>query len=232
LSVKLDRWNLRAGQRLWDQIAAFIRDKDQSDGWAMFATPASLGSEPCREEFAYALDRALATRDSAFPIVGIFPGPVDSALIPSGIKARLYVSLTDPDWAERVLAACEGRAVAIRGAIVQPYAIRLHPYRDGKTAIEIRPRAGMWAPFAAGVPIGERDSLNPVILPGPAGFVPMAAMVHSLGEGVSMDGLWWVMTSQEGASPTVSYYLICDRRPTKVIFGVMNGLHYIVSLEE
>src|SRR5918997_1951463 len=67
LDVKLDRWNLQAGERLWPQIEAFIQDPARSDAWALYATQNSLGSEACKEEFAYALDRALHTRDKEFP---------------------------------------------------------------------------------------------------------------------------------------------------------------------
>jgi len=56
LEVKLDRWNLGAGKRLWEQIEHFIQDASLSDGWLLYATQASLGSEKCKEEFAYALD--------------------------------------------------------------------------------------------------------------------------------------------------------------------------------
>src|SRR5215813_6715471 len=76
LEVKLDRWNLQAGNRLWDQIADFIQDQTKSDGWLLYATQASLGSEKCREEFAYALDRALETRGESYPVIALFPSPV------------------------------------------------------------------------------------------------------------------------------------------------------------
>jgi hypothetical protein len=98
VDVKLDRWNLQAGKRLWAQIEAFVQDPTRSDAWAMYATQRSLGSEACKEEFAYALDRALHTRGESFPIMGLFPGPVEDSLVPAGIRTRLYVSLTDPDW--------------------------------------------------------------------------------------------------------------------------------------
>src|SRR5258705_9124152 len=62
LAIKLDRWNIQAGKRLWEQIEKFITDADQCDGWIMYATQNSLASEPCREELAYALDRALSMR--------------------------------------------------------------------------------------------------------------------------------------------------------------------------
>ena len=59
VNVKLDRWNIGAGRRLWDQFANLIQSPAESDAWALYASQASLGSEPCKEEFAYALDRAL-----------------------------------------------------------------------------------------------------------------------------------------------------------------------------
>ena len=62
LTVKLDRWNISAGRRLWEQIEDFISNPEESDAWLLYATQASLQSEPCKEEFAYALDRALRTR--------------------------------------------------------------------------------------------------------------------------------------------------------------------------
>ena len=105
VSVKLDRWNLKAGKRLWEQIEHFIQDPQESDAWVLYATANSLGSEACKEEFAYALDRALRSRGQDFPVVGLFPGTVDEDLIPAGIRTRLYVSLTDPDWKERIKAA-------------------------------------------------------------------------------------------------------------------------------
>jgi hypothetical protein len=72
VQVKLDRWNIGAGRRLWDQIAAFITDSAQSDAWALYATQNSLSSEACREELAYALDRALHSRGDTFPVIALF----------------------------------------------------------------------------------------------------------------------------------------------------------------
>ena len=86
ISVKLDRWTIRAGSRLWDQIHEFISSKDHCDGWLLVATENSLASEPCREEFAYALDRALHTRGEVFPVIALFPRRVDHDLVPPAIK--------------------------------------------------------------------------------------------------------------------------------------------------
>jgi hypothetical protein len=98
LTIKLDRWSLQAGKRLWEQIEDFIQNPTQCDAWIFFTTSRSLESEPCKEEFAYALERALSHRGRSFPIIGLFPSTIDNELIPAGIRTRLYVSLTDPNW--------------------------------------------------------------------------------------------------------------------------------------
>ena len=76
LQVELDRWVLTAGNRLWDQIAVFI-DNPGCNAWMIYATQNSLGSEACKEELAYALDRTLSQRGAQFPIIALFPSSVD-----------------------------------------------------------------------------------------------------------------------------------------------------------
>src|SRR4030042_5674317 len=97
LDVKLDRWNLTAGKRLWEQIESFIQDPTKSDGWLLYATQNSLGNQKCKEEYYYALGRAFETRGGDFPVIALFPATVDESLIPAGIKSRLFVSLHAPD---------------------------------------------------------------------------------------------------------------------------------------
>ena len=60
MDVQIDRFALGAGRRLWEQIGAKITNPNESDAWAIYATENSLASEPCKEELAIALDRALA----------------------------------------------------------------------------------------------------------------------------------------------------------------------------
>jgi hypothetical protein len=154
LTVKLDRWNIEAGKRLWQQIENFISNPEESDAWILFATQNSLGSEACKEEYSYALDRGLHQRGSTYPIIGLFPSVVDNSLIPAGLRTRLYVSITDPDWKERIKASAESRSPRITTSIVQPYTINIH--RDNsRFAIEVRPRAGTWSPFFAAIPNAE-----------------------------------------------------------------------------
>jgi len=226
LNIRLDRWNIQAGRRLWDQIEGFIQDPSKSDAWVLYATQNSLGSEPCREEFAYALDRALSSRGNTFPVIGLFSGPVDKDLIPAAIRTRLYVSLTDPDWKERIVAAAEGRDASVSQLVVQPYEVCTYPpsaASGGKLAIEVRPRAGTWSPFFAAIPHSEKDAVSHSITRGPRGSVPDGGVLHMCGNGPTSDGQWWIQYAQDECTPTLSYYIFCKTLPTKLAFGVNNG---------
>lgn len=226
VTVKLDRWNIQAGKRLWSQIENFIQDSAECDAWVLYATPNSLGSEACKEEFAYALDRALSTRGQAFPVIGLFPGTVDVSLIPAAVRTRLYVSLNEPDWKERIKAAAEGRTPAISRPTIQPYFIKVYAPQvqvNHYWVIELRPRAGTWSPFFAAVPSDEKDDLKPSILCGPSGRLPQAGMMIGPDEVISTDGLWWMVFAQNEATPTQSYYVSCNKLPSKLLFGVLNG---------
>lgn len=233
LKVKLDRWNLTAGKRLWEQIESYIQDPSRSDAWLLYATQASLGSEACKEEYAYALDRALHTRGEDFPIIALFPASVDRSLVPAGIKVRLFVSLTDPDWKDRIVAAVEGRQPQIARPQVEPYALKIHKFdKPGaihRYIIEVRPRAGTWVPFFAGIPLNEKDDVFPQMVNGPSGFIPMTAMTVHLGEGPSDDGRWWVIVHGNVATPTQSYYIFCKKLPSLFIFGPKGGPQYKVT---
>jgi len=237
LVVRLDRWNLPAGRRLWEQIESFIQDPSKSDGWLFYATQASLGSEACREEYAYALDRALRSRGGVFPLIAVFPGTVDECLIPAGIKTRLFVNLTDPEWKERVVAAVEGREPCIAGRQVEPYDLRIHKlgvdYGEGRWhyAIELRPRAGAWAPFFAAVPLDEKDDVSPKLSHGAARRIPGSVILFDCGSGRSRDGKWWMVFAANEATPTQSYYVCCKKLPSRLVFGVQGGSpHYEVRL--
>ena len=230
LNVKLDRWNIGAGRRLWDQIARFITDEAESDCWVLYATENSLASERCREEFAYALDRALRSRGNEYPIIGLFPGPVEKSLVPPGIRTRLYVSLTDPDWKERIAAASEGRTPEIETPQIDPFVLRVHDTGRQKV-IEIRPRAGLWAPCFGAIPIDEKDGVNPIMMSGPKDRIPMAGM-SSIRESVSIDKKLWVLSCGEGANPIQSCYMFCNAMPSAISFGQADkGPNFTVTFQ-
>ena len=224
VTVKMDRWNLGAGKRLWEQIESFITNPTESDAWLLVATNNSLASEACKEEFAYALDRALKTRGEAFPVIALFLTHADESLIPAGIRTRLYVSITDPDWKERIVAAAERRAPATARAEVLPYQLTIHrtPGRAKPIAIEVRPRAGVWAPFLAGIPLSEKDKVDPFIMIGPRDLPTDTGMLMNTGTGPAPDGKMWLMNAGNQSTPTESYYIWCKELPSRLLFGV-NG---------
>ena len=189
----------------------------------LYATQNSLASEACREELAYALDRALRTRGADFPIIAVFPSTVDSNLIPPSIRVRLFISLTDPDWKERTVAAVERRSVSITSANVQPYIARhLAPVPPPfRCVLEFRPRAGVWHPFIFVVPVDERERVgsNP-IRDGPASRMPpVEGMFMGRGEGITDDGRWYFWAGYNPATPTHSYYAFLLDLPSKFGFG-------------
>ena len=154
IEVHFDRAQLLAGQRLWQQIDKGITDPDRSDAWAIFTTKNSLESEPCLEEIAYALDRCLRSRGGSFPLIGIFPEPLDRSIIPSAIATRLYVTLQDADWATSVSDGIGQTQRAFQPAPVQPFVHRTYKV-EGEYVLEVHPRAGNW--YSASVLVLESE---------------------------------------------------------------------------
>ena len=221
VNVKLDRWSVIAGQRLWEQIDSFISNPQECDAWALYATQASLGSQPCREELAYALDRALGIRGASFPIIAIFPTKLDANLVPASIRTRLYVSLSDPDWKERVVAAAQGKTFTTSTNQIEPYSIRWHPAPPPFQAVaEVRPRAGTWYPFVAVIPASERERVGLAVRSGPCSRVPpLEGVVISGGSGPMGEKEWYGEYGYEDANPARSYYLFFKDMPSKFGFG-------------
>ncbi|MBE7436034.1 MAG: toll/interleukin-1 receptor domain-containing protein [Anaerolineales bacterium] len=224
LKVNLDRWNLRAGVRLWDQIANFITSPNECDGWLFIATQNSLGSEACQEEMAYAIDRALSQRTATFPLIGLFLSSVDKELIPAAIKARLFVSIRDPDWKERIKSSVENRQPNISRPILKPYHFTLHPKSPTHThwIIEVGPRAGSWVPFFVALPVDLQNRTS--ILHSPKGRIPLhGGSLFDYGENLSADGKWWIQWAGNEATPTMSYFISTLQMPEQMAFGVFNG---------
>jgi TIR domain-containing protein len=186
LDVAFDRAHIVPGQRLWSQIDRGISDP-QTDGWAILATENSLSSEPCLEELAYALDRALRTRGAEFPLIGIFPGPIDRHMIPSAIATRLYVNLRQSNWALLVADGVEKRRPSAATGNIIPFVARVHEV-EGAEVLEVRPRSGRWYPGAIGVPKSGNLAVK-MLMPGPSGHPTLSGLVNS-GTGESQDGQW------------------------------------------
>lgn len=239
LIVKLDRWTLVAGQRLWDQIDQFISSPDHSDAWLFYATQNSLGSEPCREEYAYALDRAIRNRSEAFPVLAAFPGTVDAELLPAGIRTRLYVSLRDSDWKERVIAAVEGRSPQITQKAIAPFEYTVHEVtgQQFKFIVELRPRAGVWAPCFVAVPMDEVERTRfmvPVFARlGPRGEAPRRLSMSGASVHPSADGKLMLCELEEECTPTKSLFAYFSELPSMLVFGVYreHGPCYSIAID-
>lgn len=234
LDVKRDLWDIESGKRLWDQIESFIQDPELSDAWVLYATPNSLTSEPCKEELAYALERALSSRDGDFPMIALSPGEIDPDALPAKLSTRRCVSTLDDNWKERVVSAAEGRAPNIHRPQVPPYHVQLHTVTGGYL-IEFRPRTGIWYPFTAGVPAEEKDKMggsNAIMLPNAPSTPPpneggFLQRRQAVGERETSDGrTWFLYTPMGEATPSKSWYLFVSELPTVVTFGDENdGLY-------
>lgn len=224
LTVKLDRWNIGTGRRLWEQIEQHIVDPE-IDAWLFVVTQTSLKSEPCREEFAIALDRALSSRDQ-FPIIALLLGPVDKDLLPPTLRVRLYVSILDPDWKERVLAAAERRELSIARPRTDPFVCRVHSGEAGKVynyVIEMRPRSGSWSPFGWAIRSEELETVAPQMIAGPKNN-PRIGSWQQIGTW-SADlehpeyGTLSAIGADNAANHETSYYLKCVHLPSILMFG-------------
>src|SRR5262245_49309462 len=129
----------------------------------------------------------LRTRGAEFPLIGIFPAPIDRTMIPSAIATRLYVNLRQPNWARLVADGIKKLSPSAATANITPFVAHVHNV-DGREVLEIRPRSGRWYPGAIGVPKGGALEVK-MVMPGPSGHPTLDGMVSS-GTGESKDGQW------------------------------------------
>lgn len=216
VSVRYDKVHLMSGERLWPALDRGITDPSESDAWAIFATENSLKSEACLEEIAYALDRALRTRGSDFPLIGIFPRRMDRKLIPSAIATRLWVSLDDPKWADRVAEDLLGKPKT-RSLDVLPFVTSWHNHKNGKVTFEARPRAGSWYPALVFVKKAERHLLD-IVEQGPPGMPPPSSITGS-GEIGTNDGKYLGLSVDHAIDNSLSLYAHFHSRPSQILFG-------------
>nr|WP_281270556.1 toll/interleukin-1 receptor domain-containing protein [Aurantiacibacter xanthus] len=220
LELGFDRVQLLAGRRLWDQIDAAIKAPDVA-AWVIYVTENSLKSEPCQEELAYALDRALRTRGSAFPLIGLFAGEFDPNIIPSALATRLCVNLHHNEWAQQIGDSVKG---ANKTQIAEPSKFGHKLYRiDKGFVLEVWPRTGTWTPTIAVVQ-EDQESLLTSFLPGPRGVIGSLAMMicgESRQHGCFARGF----NNPVNSSTTAHIYL--SELPDWIEFGQMGKPHRI-----
>lgn len=232
LEVHLDRRDIVAGIRLWDQIADKISDSKVCDAWVFLVSHNSLASEACREELAYALDRALDFRGENFPLIGLVYGPYTPDMqIPKALKVRLYVQMTDEQWKQRVVDGVAGKGIGKpQVERIEPYELRIYPPGEKSKIfiIEVRPRVGVWAPFVAAVPTSEQEIFLSMATSA-RGVIPMASITFGESSGISDDKQYFFRSANNEATPTQSYFLDFARLPSILIFGSRSGPQFKVS---
>jgi hypothetical protein len=219
LDVHFDRAQLVAGRRLWEQIDQAIKDPAVC-AWAMFVTENSLRSEPCQEEIAYALDRALREKGSSFPLIGIFPAPIDREILPSALATRIYVNLRDQNWKQIVRDGVLGQNTF---SVKPPNSFGFKWHTD--LVLEVWPRAGTWAPFAAMVPEEDHDNFG-MIFVSSRNYLPRSTMTMGLVERrgyQTTTGLMSLKYLQQPVDSVNSGFISFNDHPPKMVcFGPLN----------
>lgn len=231
LDVHLDRRDIVAGKRLWDQIADAIQNPNKSDGWGFLVSQNSLNSEGCKEELAYALDRALNSRGQEYPLIGIVYGNVDG-IIPPALKIRLHVSLKDNDWLDRIYEGVQGKGLGhIPSKHIDPFFFAIHRLDDETFLIEVRPRIGVWAPFITRIPKASLNDFKGLwhgSSGGPQyGGPHVGGILHGQRDYDSPDESYHIYEVSNEASATQSYYLHFTKMPSEIIFGSIKGPQYV-----
>lgn len=142
IDTKFDKVALVPGQKLWTQIADKINDP-ATKGWAYLITPNSLGSNACLEELEYAIHRAISSKNSSFPLIGLVTAGVPFESVPTSLKVRLCISLSNPNWKEQIKAGLEMRPPKLFDSAQTKFIYNVAQNYNGEkliTAIEIRPR--------------------------------------------------------------------------------------------
>ena len=213
--AKYDKIALVPGQRLWDQIGREIIEGSYS-GWAYLLTPASLASEACRVELAYALYRALNGREAQYPLLGLLNG-VRFDDVPNALKVRLCVDLGSATWREEIKAGLERRAPELGAASTTQYVWTIGERAPG-IVVEVRPRFGEVMYWRFAVPSDasvERWGF------GPSGGGGLSGVSMNRVEGVGElagTAMKWFGTGDR-LSPGVSAYAMLGERPGWIAFG-------------
>lgn len=223
IDVRFDKIELIPGQRLWEQIAARIEDP-QLDGWAILLTKESIESEACREELAYALDRALSPQGRNFPLMGLLHQvSISDSKIPASLRARLCVDLRNPDWTKEVRAGLERRppstanpeTVNLRGQVHNAYL-----GNPNLRAVEFVPRFGEIRYWRIAYP---SDGPQPVKMGiGPAGGGGVSGTLESFVEGtVDINGMHMKFFGAGNAlTPSTAAYIVFQQKfPVHFAFG-------------
>ena len=159
LDVFFDRRTLAAGATTWEELGKAISDPEKCDAWIGIVSSSALASARWREESFYALDRALYREK--FPLIFLVLGEKPRDL-PERARIRLYVSITENDWVDKVVAGVEGEAAAFKFKEVPPFKLRAYSSPEGETMLEFQLREGTWPQWYVAVPGGQAHLVRSV----------------------------------------------------------------------
>lgn len=109
------------------------------------------------------------------------------------------------------------------------YFIKLYPpsVPRGRYIIEIHPTSTTWSTVIVGIPYGEKDNVKLNIQTG-SNYSRLVPTSKSPPE-QSDDKVWWYMKGYEVISPAKSCYILCDRLPSKLLFGKFDELYVVYT---
>jgi len=229
LDVQFDRRNLIPGQRLWTQIGGTITDPKECNAWGVVLTQNSINSQPCIEEIAYALDRALSAKSEGFPLFALLHN-ISTSNLPPALKIRLCIPLENNNWVDQVVSAVKKKPPGFVPSGLNDWVLNEHTV-EGGYALEIRPRFDRISPFAVAVDLEEKESGNVTGSSlGPAGQIPTGYVAHSRidSETTLTDGTKaWVWGADNEANSTFSYFLFYKTKPLRIWFGHQQKLKLV-----
>jgi len=226
IKTHYDKVALTTGRRLWDQIAEKI-NSPETKAWAYLVTAESLASAPCREELAYAIDRALREKGDEFPLIGILHG-VPFSEVPPVLKVRLCVNLESPDWKEEIRSGLTGKPPERAKKEIPQYVWKMHISESPtQGTLEIRPRFGSVSPWVIAIP---KDGPQPLRWgTGPAGSQHISSVQYGVRTGeIDCEGdILNFFSSESAVTPSNSAYMVFDRIvPVSVRFGIFKDTGY------
>jgi hypothetical protein len=223
--LRIDGRNLRTDP-LWQRAGASLLNPRKISAWCVYLSEATLSRADSLGQIVEAAAKVAEQRPGDLAIALVRPGSPGGRPIPPALASLPSIRMSEQYWAERLRAAVEKRRPEIPPPGIHPYALTLHQWgaeERQQQALEIRPIAGSWGPFVAGVPLREKDLVRPRLVHGPRGPVP-ADRPYQADDGTpSDDGQWWLLKGAAPADRLNSYYLRHDRMPETILFGVDGG---------
>lgn len=222
LNVVLDYVLLNPGQPMVPQLEDAILS---CDAWAMFVSTRSLASKNCREELLWAFNRAMQAKGE-FPLIGLVKGGTRPETLPSALQVRLWISLDDPDWKDRLVNAVLGRSPPPHGAPVKPYKIRWHELgRDAHGVVmEVRPRLATWHELWVEIPRSTAQTESPYSAVGVPDEIPTTSEKLVRRDSATAD--CYKLYVKGRIDETQSLYVIIPFHPELVRFGTSADLAF------